>query len=185
MILLFINGLHEFRSFYRAMLAIRTIRARVANSPTGKGGRAPGTRGLGPGDLKSRRACGKMAVNPRPGPVPGPRMLEEQPMEFHDLQKTRVNDLREMMKEHCPDVVGVVGMKKEEIVDILADKLGIEKPHKHVAAGLGKRAIKAEIRDLKVKRQAALEAGDGAELKKHRRQIHRRKRRLRRMMQLS
>ncbi len=106
-------------------------------------------------------------------------------MDFHELQKTRVSDLREMMKEHCPEVVGVVGMKKEELVDALADKLGIEKPHKHVAAGLGKRAIKAEIRELKVKRQAALEARDPKELKAYRRQIHRRKRRLRRMMQLS
>ena len=106
-------------------------------------------------------------------------------MEFHDLQKTRVGDLRDMMKEHLPEVQGVVGLKKEELVDMLADKLGIEKPSKHVAAGLGKSGIKAEIKDLKVKRQAALEAGDGAELKTYRRKIHRRKRRLRRMMQLS
>ena len=106
-------------------------------------------------------------------------------MEYHDLQKTRVVDLREMMKEHLPEVVGVTAMKKEELVDLLAKKLGIEQPHKHVAAGLGKRAIKAEIRDLKLKRQAALEAHDAQELKKYRRQIHRRKRRLRRMMELS
>jgi hypothetical protein len=106
-------------------------------------------------------------------------------MEFHELQKTRVADLREMMKEHLPEVTGVIGLKKEELVDHLADKLGIEKPHKHVAAGLGKRAIKAEIKELKVKRQAALEARDSDELKKYRRKIHRRKRRLRRMMNLS
>jgi hypothetical protein len=106
-------------------------------------------------------------------------------MDYHDLQKTRVGDLREMMKEHLPDVQGVIGLKKEEIVDMLAEKLGIEKPHKHVAAGLGKRKIRAEIKELKVKRQAALEAKDGAELKKYRRLIHRRKRRLRRMMQLT
>jgi hypothetical protein len=106
-------------------------------------------------------------------------------MDFHELQKTRVADLREMMKEHLPDVEGVIGLKKEDLVDQLADKLGIEKPSKHVAAGLGKRAIKAEIRDLKVKREAALEAHDHAELKKYRRKIHRRKRRLRRMMNLS
>lgn len=105
-------------------------------------------------------------------------------MDFHELQKTRVNDLREMMKEHCPEVVGVVGMKKEELVEALAEKLGIEKPHKHVAAGLGKRGIKAEIRELKVKRQAALEAKNSDDLKQFRRQIRRRKRRLRRMMQL-
>jgi len=106
-------------------------------------------------------------------------------MDYHELQKTRVADLREMMKEHLPEVTGLTGLKKDELVEQLAAKLGIEKPHKHVAAGLGKRAIKAEIRDLKVKRQAALEAKDYEELKKFRRQIHRRKRRLRRMMHLS
>ena len=106
-------------------------------------------------------------------------------MDYHELQKTRVTDLREMMKEHLPEVTDATGLKKAELVDQLAAKLGIEKPHKHVAAGLGKRAIKAEIRELKVKRQAALEAKDVDELKKYRRKIHRKKRRLRRMMQLS
>lgn len=106
-------------------------------------------------------------------------------MDYHDLQKTRVGDLREMMKKHLPEVQGVIALKKEELVDQLAEKLGIEKPHKHVAFGLGKRKIRAEIRELKVKREAALEAKEGAELKKYRRLIHRRKRRLRRLMQLS
>ena len=68
------------------------------------------------------------------------------------------------------------------MVDDLAEKLGIEKPHKHVEAGLGKRKIKAEIRDWKLKREAAREAGDAAELKKYRKLIHRNKRKLRRMM---
>ena len=45
-------------------------------------------------------------------------------MEFHDLQKTRVSDLREMVKEHFPDETGVVGLKKEAMVDMLAKKLG-------------------------------------------------------------
>ena len=96
-----------------------------------------------------------------------------------------VADLRELMKEHCPEVTGITALKKDQLIEALADKLGIEKPHKHVAAGLGKRAIKAEIREMKLKRQAALEAGDSGELKKYRRLIHRRKRKLRRMMQLS
>jgi hypothetical protein len=106
-------------------------------------------------------------------------------VDYHDLQKTRVSDLREMMKEKMPDVQGVVGLKKDQIVEMLAEHLGIEKPHKHVERGLGKRRIKAQIRELKVKRQAALEAGDAAELRKYRRLIHRQKRRLRRLMQLS
>ena len=106
-------------------------------------------------------------------------------MEYHDLQKTRVADLREMMKEKMPEVQGVIALKKDQIVDMLAEHLGIEKPHKHVEKGLGKRKIKAQIQELKVKRQAALEAGDHAELKKYRRLIHREKRKLRRLMQLS
>ena len=106
-------------------------------------------------------------------------------MEYHELQKTRVSDLRNLMKEHLPSVQGVIGMKKEELVAQLAARLGIEPPHKHVAAGLGKRKIKAEIRELKVKREAALAAHDRAELQKYRRLIHRRKRRLRRLRQLS
>ncbi len=103
-------------------------------------------------------------------------------MNFHDLQKTRVADLREMVKEHFPEVLGVIGLKKEEMVDMLADKLGIEKPHKHVAAGLGKRAIKAEIREFKVQREAAKDQRNQEDIVKFRKLIHRNKRKLRRMM---
>ena len=106
-------------------------------------------------------------------------------MEYHDLQKTRVADLRDMVKEQMPDVEGVIGLKKEELVDMLADHLGIEKPTKQIAAGLGKSKMKAKIKELKVKRQAALEAKDGKELKKYRRLIRREKRKMRRLMQLS
>ena len=103
-------------------------------------------------------------------------------MDYHDLQKTRVNDLREMIKENFPEILGVVGLKKEEMVNMLADKLGIEKPHKHVAAGLGKRAIKAEIREFKVQREAAKENHNNEDVVKFRKLIHRNKRKLRRMM---
>lgn len=106
-------------------------------------------------------------------------------MDYHELQKTRVADLREMVKQQMPQVQGVIGMKKEQVIDLLAEHLGIEKPHKHVAAGLGKRKIKARIRELLVKRNEALAAHDHAELKKQRRLIHREKRKLRRLMQLS
>ena len=103
-------------------------------------------------------------------------------MNYHDLQKTRVNDLREMIKENFPDVLGVIGLKKVEMVNMLADKLGIEKPNKHVAAGLGKRAIKAEIRELKVQRETAKEENNIDDVVKFRKLIHRNKRKLRRMM---
>ncbi len=102
-------------------------------------------------------------------------------MDWQELNKTRVIDLREMMKEHLPEVTGITQMKKEQLVELLAEKLEIEAPRKTIATGLGKSALKAKIKELKVLRQSALEAQDHAELKKQRRAIHRLKRRLRRM----
>jgi hypothetical protein len=105
-------------------------------------------------------------------------------MEYHDLQKTKVADLRELAKKHAPDQKGLSALKKDQLVDLVAQKMGIEKPHKHVAMGLGKRAIKAEIRELKKQRAAAREAGEQVDSGRYRKEIHRRKRRLRKMMQL-
>lgn len=105
-------------------------------------------------------------------------------MDFHDLQKTRVADLRNLAREKCPDVQGVIGLRKDQLVDLLADRLHIEKPHKHIEAGLGKRAIKAQIRQLKAARLDALENHDHEELQRARRAIHKRKRRLRRLASL-
>lgn len=105
-------------------------------------------------------------------------------MDWHELNKHRVADLRELMKEHLPKVTGITQMKKEELVEHLAGALGIEKPTKHVV-GIDKAAIKARIRELKGLRQTALEAQDHVALKKHRRAIHRLKRRMRRAAALS
>lgn len=105
-------------------------------------------------------------------------------MDWHELNKHRVADLRELMKEHLPKVTGITQMKKEELVEHLAGALDIEKPTKHVV-GIDKAAIKARIRELKGLRQTALEAQDHVALKKHRRAIHRLKRRMRRAAALS
>ena len=100
-------------------------------------------------------------------------------MDWHELNKTRVADLREMMKQQMPDVTGVIAMKKEELVERLAAHLGVERPHK-VVVGIDKTAVRGKIKDLKKMRQQALEAQDPVGLKKQRRAIHRLKRRLRR-----
>jgi hypothetical protein len=63
----------------------------------------------------------------------------------------------------------------------LAQRLGIERPHKIIEAGRGKRKIKAAIRELKTARQTALESRNAEELRKTRRKIHALKRKLRRM----
>jgi hypothetical protein len=105
-------------------------------------------------------------------------------MDWHELQKHKVADLRELMKEHMPEVTGITQKKKDELVELLADKLGIERPHK-VVTGLDKTAIKSRLRDLKSKREAALEAGNKLELHRRRRQIHRLKRKLRKAAKLT
>ncbi len=102
-------------------------------------------------------------------------------MDWQELNKTRVADLREMMKEHLPEVTGVVAKKKEELIDLLADKLEIERPQKIVTDTNAKVALKTRIQQCKELRQAALEAHDHVELKKQRRVIHRLKHQLRRM----
>lgn len=107
------------------------------------------------------------------------RSQGENYVDWHELNKTRVVDLRELMKEHLPEVTGITQMKKDQLVELLAAKLEIERPTKKVA-GIGKAAIKAQIRELKKLRQTALEAHDHAELKKQRRAIHRLKRKMRR-----
>jgi len=106
-------------------------------------------------------------------------------MDWHELHKTRVVDLREMMKEHLPDVTGITQMKKDQLIELLADALEIKRPHKKIEAGLGKRAMKARIRELKGSRAAAVAAGDKTTLHRSRREIHRLKRRLRRLASLA
>jgi hypothetical protein len=99
-------------------------------------------------------------------------------MDFAELKKNTVARLREMAMEY-PDLTGVSGMKKDDLLHVLADKLGIEKVAAKPKAGKkkakGKGAIKKQIQKLKVLRAKALEDKDGAALKKVRRQIHRQK----------
>jgi len=98
-------------------------------------------------------------------------------MEYHELEKTKVTQLREMAAEY-PDITGVTGRSKEELVDLLAEKLGIEKPHL-VASGINKQAVKAKLRGLKTERDQALEAKDALQLKRVRRKMHRLRHQLR------
>lgn len=105
-------------------------------------------------------------------------------MDWHELNKKRVADLRDMLKEQNPNLQGVMSMKKEDLVKELAEALGIEEPKK-VVEGIDKAAIKGKIQEHKAARQQALEAGDHGELKNQRRKIHRLKRKLRRAMNVT
>ena len=104
-------------------------------------------------------------------------------MDWHDLTKKKVDELREMAKEKA-GVEGTTGLHKDELVAIVAKTLGIEKPHR-VAEGIDKTSIKKKIRALRVDVAAALEANDSALAKRKRRQIHRLNRRIRRAAHLT
>ncbi|MGH9881670.1 MAG: hypothetical protein ACRD6N_09570 [Pyrinomonadaceae bacterium] len=99
---------------------------------------------------------------------------------FEQLKHMTVAELREIAKgiEH-EAVQGYTQLNKEHLVVAISKALGIGHEH-HDVVGVDKAAIKAQIRELKKKREEALSAHDHAQLKVVRRTIHRLKRRIHR-----
>ena len=97
---------------------------------------------------------------------------------IEELKHKNIAELREMAKgmEH-EAVQGYTQLNKEHLVVALAKALGIQHTH-HDVIGVDKVSIKKRIRELKVKREAALAAHNHAELKAVRRNIHRLKRQI-------
>ncbi len=74
------------------------------------------------------------------------------------LDKMTVTDLREMAKE-IPEISGVHGMKKEELIVAIKRSKGIvDAPVKKPDATIGE--IKKKIKTIKAQRQAAIESKD-------------------------
>ena len=101
-------------------------------------------------------------------------------MDLHEIEHKTVNDLREMAKEY-DDIEGASGLKKQELLEILCGKLGIDRTE-HVPEGIGRRKLRAEIRALRVKRDEVLEKKDSTALAGVRGAIKAKKRRLRRQI---
>jgi DNA-binding IclR family transcriptional regulator len=100
---------------------------------------------------------------------------------YEDLHKMTVAQLREIAKGLDHEAVrGYSTMHKHELLPALCTAFGIETHEHHEAIGIDKTVLKAQIRDLKVKRDAALEARDAADVKDIRRKIKRLKRKIRR-----
>ena len=97
---------------------------------------------------------------------------------IEELRHKNIAELREMAKglEH-EAVQGYTQLNKEHLVIALAKALGIQHTH-HDVIGVDKAQIKKRIRELKVKREAALSAHNHIELKAVRRNIHRLKRQI-------
>jgi DNA-binding IclR family transcriptional regulator len=97
---------------------------------------------------------------------------------IEELKHKTVADLREIAKGIDHEAVqGYTQMNKEHLIFALAKALGIKHEH-HDVVGVDKASIKARIRELKTKREAALAAHDHAQLKAVRRNIHRLKRQI-------
>lgn len=107
-----------------------------------------------------------------------------------DLEKLTTPKLRELALEKYPNLTGVSGMKKEELVEaIIAEevRLGLrpKEEKQQATADMGVIQLKAAIRRLKRTRDAALTGKDRAGLAAARLHIKRMKRRLRRLREAS
>jgi hypothetical protein len=112
--------------------------------------------------------------------------MTEEKKEFTEkpLDKMTVTELREVAKE-IPDIVGVHGMKKPELLAAIKKAKGIEDEPKKKAGPprpkvkVPKVTLKAMIRDLKSKRRQALEEQDKQMAERYRRKISKLKKKTR------
>jgi hypothetical protein len=97
----------------------------------------------------------------------------------HELKHKTLAELREIAKDIEHDAVqGFTQLNKEHLVVALCQALNIDMHEHHDVVGIDKAPIKARIKELKKKRDAALTAHDHAQLKHARRSIHRLKRQI-------
>jgi Rho termination factor, N-terminal domain len=79
-------------------------------------------------------------------------------VDFKELERMKVDQLREEASK-LEGVEGVSGMKKQELIDLLSEKLGIERPKAEAEETAAKDAEPEKKADAKA------EAGDEAEAK--------------------
>src|SRR5262245_16527588 len=93
---------------------------------------------------------------------------------YHELHEKTIEELREIAKgvPNQDAVQGYSQMNKQHLLPALCKALGIDTREHHAVVGIDKPAIKAQMRELKKQRGAALDAHDHDTLKKIRRQIH-------------
>ena len=103
-------------------------------------------------------------------------------MDWKDLEKMTVLKLREEALRF-PQIQGVHGKNKEQLMDEIATALGIEKPHTHFIETIvhAKSDLKAKIHELKADRDKLLDAHDHKKLHDLRREIHEIKHQIRKL----
>ena len=102
---------------------------------------------------------------------------EKEQTQEKPLEKMTVTELREIAME-IPEIVGVHGMKKEELIAGIKKSRGIEdEPVKKADASIAE--IKKKIKAVKAQRQAAIEAKDKKMATIYKRRISRLKKKTR------
>ena len=94
-------------------------------------------------------------------------------MDWKDLEKLTVLKLREEALKY-PQIEGVHGKHKEQLMDEIAKVLGIERPHSHFADTVvhTKADLKHKIHELKMEREKLLVTHDHKKLHEVRREMH-------------
>ena len=94
-------------------------------------------------------------------------------MDWKDLEKLTVLKLREEALKY-PQIEGVHGKNKEQLLDEIAKILGIERPHGHFTETIvhTKSDLKHRIRELKSEREKLVQAHDQKKLHEVRRELH-------------
>ena len=100
---------------------------------------------------------------------------------YHELKEKNIQELREIAKgvENQEAVKGFSQLNKDHLLPALCKALGIDSHEHHAVVGIDKPGIKAKMKSLKTKRDAAIEAHDHDAIKSLRRQIHRLNRQIR------
>lgn len=102
-------------------------------------------------------------------------------MTLQELKKLTVIKLREEAMKY-PDVKGTSGMKKDELIALLCEKLGIEPEKKKAAVPATKLSTKQLIKELKNLKQEAIAKKDKAAVELYRQKIRTQRRHLRRIL---
>lgn len=99
---------------------------------------------------------------------------------YEALKKLTIAELRDIAKDIQHDAVqGYTQMNKDHLLPALCTALGIDAHEHHAAHGAIKAAARSRMKELKARRQQAIEARDSGALKMIRREYHRLNHRLR------
>ena len=98
---------------------------------------------------------------------------------YEELRTKNVAQLREIAAGMDHEAVkGYTQLNKEHLLAAVCTALGIEMHEHHQVKGIDKADVKAQIKELKKKRDEAIAAHDRAQLKQVRRNIHHLKRQM-------